>query len=94
MHKLDEWTITEILKMDERGVPYSQIAKKVGIPDSTISNIVKWPDKYRTIQKPTITTQVFSGPTKKCPECGHKVQMPCKVCAIRKYKKLQMLKVR
>jgi len=93
----DDWVIDELISMIDRGETHKNTSYKLGISESTIPNILRNPYNYRISNKkeyqPKVPLSTNVGPYYRCKECGHEVQMPCKICEIRKYTKFHRMKV-
>lgn len=81
---LDDRVIHEIEKLLATG-RYSQreVARRVGASRGSVNAVAKG---RRKVRPPVVKEEDFkqSGPVVRCPECGGRTRMPCRVCGTRR----------
>lgn len=68
----------------EGSMSQRRIAKAIGISRATLSGIAsgKRPD-YEALRRARGQEEEPLGPVERCPTCGGKVHMPCRLCRVR-----------
>jgi transcriptional regulator with XRE-family HTH domain len=71
----------------EGGLSYRKIAKTIGVSRATVSAIARGarPD-YEARRLLRLPENEPLGPIERCPTCGARVYMPCRLCRVRKIK--------
>jgi hypothetical protein len=66
---------------------YRRIAATIGVSRATVSAIARGarPD-YESRLRSRLEEQAPLGPIERCPGCGGRVYMPCRLCRVRKLK--------
>ena len=84
--------ILEVIELlEQRRWSQRTISLRTGVSRGSVSFIARRADKL----KKTITEGFDinpSGPLRRCPICGHRTQLPCVYCEVRKYMKIRGMK--
>jgi transposase-like protein len=66
----------------EQGVSQRELAKRTGVARSTVARIASGARRDRSGPEDEPTESEATGPVERCPECGGRVVVPCRGCAV------------
>ena len=78
------WKVKEVRRLRAEGYSYRQIARLAEVAYATVVRILREPQLGGSAEGVSAAgPDEPAGPSVRCPECGYRVYLPCRICAAR-----------